>query len=101
MFDSVRANDGAMDPDLSLHRILEGITIPNGATWSPDDRTMYFADSTTQNIYAFDFDPAGGSMSNKRVFFSTADMGEDAVLDGHCINEEGYMGQQFMAKTRW
>lgn len=39
-------------------------------------------------------------MSSKRVFFSTADMGEDAVLDGHCINE-GYMGQQFMAKTRW
>lgn len=52
---------------------------------------MYFADSTTQNIYAFDFDSAGGSMSNKRVFFSTADMGGDAVLDGHCINE-GYMG---------
>lgn len=90
-----------MDPDLSLHRILEGITIPNGTTWSPDDRTMYFAYSTTHNIYAFDFDSAGGSMSNKRVFFSTADMGEDAVLDGHCINEEGYMGQQFMAKTRW
>lgn len=48
MFDSVRVNDGAVDPDLSLHRILEGITIPNGTTWSPDDRTMYFADSTTQ-----------------------------------------------------
>lgn len=50
MFDSVRANDGAVDPDLSLHRILEGITIPNGTTWSPDDRTMYFADSTTQYL---------------------------------------------------
>ena len=52
---------------------------------------MYFADSTTQNIYAFDFDSASGSISNKRVFFSTVDMGEDAVPDGHCIDEEGYM----------
>jgi len=80
-----------LDPDLSLHRILEGITIPNGTTWSLDDKTMYFADSTTQNIYAFDFDSASGSVSNKRIFFSTADMGEDAVPDGHCIDEEGYM----------
>jgi len=52
-----------------------------------------------QNIYTLDFDSASGSMSNKRVFFSTADMGEDAVLDGHCI-DEGYIGQQFMAKAK-
>ncbi|OCL03400.1 hypothetical protein AOQ84DRAFT_400682 [Glonium stellatum] len=80
-----------LDPDLSLHRILEGVTIPNGTTWSPDDKTMYFADSTTSNIYAFDFDSVSGSISNKRVFFSTAGMGEGVVPDGHCIDEEGYM----------
>lgn len=37
---------------------------------------LWSKNSTTRNIYALEFDSASGSMSNKRVFFSTADMGE-------------------------
>ncbi|OCK86056.1 SGL-domain-containing protein [Lepidopterella palustris CBS 459.81] len=81
-----------LDPDLTLHRMLSGVTIPNGTTWSADDKTMYFADSPTKSIFAFDFDAETGKISNKRVFFTVPDdMGENAVPDGHCMDEEGYM----------
>lgn len=30
-----------LDPDLSLHRMKEGVTIPNGMSWSADNKTMY------------------------------------------------------------
>lgn len=78
-----------LDPDLSLHRMIEGVTIPNGITWSADDKTMYFADSPTKNIFAYDFDAETGSISNKRVFYRVEN--ENGVPDGHVIDEEGCM----------
>lgn len=30
-----------LDPDLSLHRMKEGVTIPNGMSWTADKKTMY------------------------------------------------------------
>jgi len=78
-----------LDPDLTLHRMIEKVTIPNGIGWSRDDKTMFFTDSPTKNIYAFDFDAASGSISNRRVFFHLDD--EDGVPDGFEIDEEGYL----------
>ncbi|KAF2752222.1 SGL-domain-containing protein [Sporormia fimetaria CBS 119925] len=82
-----------LDPDLTLHRPLDKITIPNGTTWNKLDNTMYFADSPSRTISAFDFDPKTGTLSNRRTFFTMPDKtyGEGAVPDGHCIDEEGYM----------
>jgi sugar lactone lactonase YvrE len=47
--------------------MLDGLTIPNGAGWSPDGRTMYFIDSGAKSVYAFDFDPVSGRLANQRV----------------------------------
>lgn len=81
-----------LDPDLTLHRQLTSITIPNGTTWSTSDTTMFFADSPSRKIDQFDFDPVAGTVSNRRPFFEMPDTyGPDAVPDGHCIDEEGYM----------
>ena len=53
---------------------------------------MYFADSPSKTIYAYDFDPINGTVSNRRPFFTMpSTYGEDAVPDGHCIDEEGHM----------
>ncbi|ORY09203.1 SMP-30/Gluconolaconase/LRE-like region-domain-containing protein [Clohesyomyces aquaticus] len=83
-----------LDPDLSLHRPLKNITIPNGTTWNAIDTTMYFADSPFRTIYKFDYDPSSGAVTNRRPFFTMPEdnrYGENAVPDGHCIDEEGYM----------
>lgn len=47
-------------------RVLEGVTISNGLAWSLDCRTMYYIDSATYGIDAFDFDPETGSVANRR-----------------------------------
>lgn len=75
------------EPDGKLHRILEGLTIPNGQTWSKDDKLFYFTDTPDGAIYNFDFDSESGSISNKRIFRKFEDEGTGP--DGHAQDEDG------------
>ncbi|KAJ5731345.1 uncharacterized protein N7483_005853 [Penicillium malachiteum] len=75
-----------LDPDLSLHRVLAPVTIPNGIGWNLSDDTMYLTDSPTGKIFAFDFDAAAGAISNRRVHY---DLGEPLEPDGFAIDVEG------------
>ena len=36
--------------------MLDGFVLPNALSWSPDDRSMYFADTHNQVIWVFDYD---------------------------------------------
>ncbi len=72
------------------------ITIPNALCWSPDGRRMYFADSPTRSIDVFDFDPASGVASNRRLFAHLAQGAgfpdgatTDEVGDVWCANIDG------------
>ena len=47
-----------LDPDLSITKLDDGIIVSNGPCWSPDGRTLYFADSFRRVIYAYDYLPA-------------------------------------------
>jgi L-arabinonolactonase len=77
-----------LDPNGALTTIDSGYTIPNGFAWSPDDRTLYLADSQLGTIYAYDFDPASGEARNRRPFARTA---EGTMPDGATIDAEGYL----------
>jgi sugar lactone lactonase YvrE len=55
-----------LDPDGSVHRILEGTTISNGLAWSADGATLYYVDTGGQAIQAFDFDLETGAVSGRR-----------------------------------
>jgi sugar lactone lactonase YvrE len=65
-----------------------GICIPNSLAWSPDGRTMYFADSLRYAIFAYDFDTASGRMSNERTFVETRAPG---FPDGSTVDAAGYL----------
>jgi len=83
-----------LNTDGSVDRPLSKITIPNGTAWNKSDDVMYFADSPDKTIYQFDYDAATGAIANRRPFWVLPEdkrYGEDAVPDGHCIDEEGYM----------
>jgi sugar lactone lactonase YvrE len=56
-----------LDDDGRLRRVLSGLTIANGLGWSPDQRTMYFIDSPTREVWAFDFRLADSAISNRRT----------------------------------
>ncbi len=51
----------------TIRRLLKGLRISNGMAWSPDGRTMYFTDTPTREIMAFDYDLETGAISNYRV----------------------------------
>lgn len=65
------------------------MTIPNGIGWSPDDTLMYFTDTGTRTIYAFDYDAVSGNVINRRAFIEVpAEMG---APDGLVVDREGYI----------
>ncbi len=78
-----------LDVDRRVTRMIEGIGTSNGLAFSPDGRTMYFADTNpnVQTIWAFDFDVATGAIANRRVFATTRDL--PGRPDGACVDEEG------------
>jgi sugar lactone lactonase YvrE len=67
-------------------QLAPGLRIPNSLAFSPDGRTMYFADSLDHAIRAFDYDPATGQPGAARAF---AHMAQPAFPDGSCIDAEG------------
>ncbi|MDZ7693463.1 MAG: SMP-30/gluconolactonase/LRE family protein [Balneolaceae bacterium] len=76
-----------LNTNLSVHKKLRNLTIPNGMAWSIDEQTFYFIDSHDHIIYAFDFDMMTGELQNRSVIF-TLDHSE-ALPDGMTIDTEG------------
>jgi len=54
-----------LDPDGSVHTMLNGVTISNGIAWSPDESVMYYVDTPTRRVDVFDWDPEAGSIRNR------------------------------------
>ena len=74
-------------PDLTATRMLTGVTNSNGICWSLDAKTMYYIDTPTQAVAAFDFDVETGAISNRRVAVSVPE--ETGHPDGMTIDAEG------------
>lgn len=71
------------------HVALEGLTLPNGMGWSPDDGTFYLVDSVVGLLLAYDFDATSGQISRPREL---ARFTEDGVVpDGLCVDSAGYL----------
>ena len=78
-----------LDPDLRVTHVLGDVTISNGLGWSPDDRTMYYVDSPTQTIDAFDYDAATGAIENRRVLAAVPE--ELGFVDGLTVDADGFI----------
>lgn len=77
------------DSDLSRHCLRTNVTIPNGIGWSHDQKTFYFTHSLERRIYAFDYDPVQGGISNERVFYQHPPT--EGEPDGFKLDEEGFL----------
>jgi sugar lactone lactonase YvrE len=74
-----------LDPDMTLTAFQSDVWISNTVCWSPDNRTMYFCDTASGIISAYDFDLDDGAISNKRPFATF----ERGVPDGSCVDADG------------
>lgn len=68
--------------------MLENVTIPNGISWSLDDRVFYFTDSAARTVFAYDYDSLTGSITNRRPFFEVPEE-DGGTPDGHAQDIEG------------
>ncbi len=57
-------------PDGALKTLVSGARISNGLAWSRDHKTMYYIDTPTFNVMAYDYDLASGEIGNPRVAVS-------------------------------
>jgi sugar lactone lactonase YvrE len=76
-----------LDPDYRVTRVLADTTLSNGLGWSADSRSMYYIDSTTQQVDIFGFDLEQGRLGERRVFISIAK--EVGLPDGMAVDAEG------------
>ena len=78
-----------IDRDGSARAVEEGIELSNGLGFSPDDRTLYYADSAVRVIYAYNVDARDGSLSRKRVFARIG--GAEGIPDGLTVDSQGFV----------
>ncbi|WP_210745130.1 SMP-30/gluconolactonase/LRE family protein [Nocardia flavorosea] len=76
-----------VDPDGSVHAVLEGLTVPNGPAFSSDGTTMYLADSARGVILQYRVGEDGG-IDGPAAVFATVD---DASPDGMTVDADGYV----------
>ena len=74
-----------VDASLRVARMVENVTISNGLAWSLNGRTMFYIDSPTRRVDAFDFDPENGTLANRRTAIEIP----DGFPDGMCIDTTG------------
>ena len=75
-----------IDPDGKATKMLDSITISNGIVWTSDKKTMYYIDTPTRQIRAYDYDNASGAISNERVAVAVPDT--LGFPDGMAIDEQ-------------
>jgi L-arabinonolactonase len=76
-----------LNPDLTMIRLDSGIHFSNSPCWLPDGKTFYFSDSWLNTTYAYDYDLDTGSVSNRRPYVITSDLGGSP--DGATVDADG------------
>ena len=72
-----------------LQQRFDGVSVSNGLAWSPDARTMYWADTQLATVFAFDFEPRTGAVSRRRVFATFPVKQPGQSLDGYIGRPDG------------
>jgi len=72
--------------DRSVRKVLGDVTISNGIAWSLDHKRMYYIDSPTYIVRAYDYDVDSGQIGNDRVLLTIprdVGMPDGMTIDAH------------------
>ena len=92
MFDPASARKATgllhrVEADGTKVTVRSGIGVSNGLAFSPDGRTMFFADTHQDTVWAYDYDVDTGDATNERVFLDFGPL--PGHPDGACVDEAG------------
>jgi sugar lactone lactonase YvrE len=76
-------------PDGNVQVRVRNVTTSNGITWSLDQKTMYYIDTPTRRVTAFDYDVDRGEISHPRTILAVPEM--NGKPDGMTIDAEGML----------
>ncbi|XP_047103047.1 regucalcin-like [Schistocerca piceifrons] len=79
----------SISKDRSAKTHLPKVSVSNGIAWSLDNKTMYYIDSPTRKIDAFDFDVTKAEIGNRRTVFNFEEQGVEGFPDGQTIDTDG------------
>jgi sugar lactone lactonase YvrE len=82
--------------------MVTGVSISNGLAWSADHRILYYIDTPTQEVAAFDYDADTGEISGRRTAVRIPP--EKGQPDGMTMDAEGMLWVALYgggAVTRW
>ncbi len=78
-----------VETDGTYRSAVTGVTVSNGIVWTADERTMYYVDTPTMRVQAFDYDKDDGTISAGRTAFEIPEgMGRP---DGMTIDTDGML----------
>lgn len=72
--------------DLRIEKKFSPVTNSNGIVWTRDGGTMYYIDTPSKKVRAFDFDAATGTISHERILWDTS--ADESSPDGMTIDSE-------------
>ena len=68
---------------------MENVTVSNGLGWSPDHLTLYYIDSPTKIVSAFDYSDSTGEITHGRTAVNMSD--QPGYPDGMAVDAEGML----------
>ena len=111
-----RFNDGKCDPsgrfwagtistvkkegDANLYQLdqsglltlqVSGVTNSNGICWNASKTEMYYIDTPTQKVVAYEYDDQTGKLGSSRVAVDFRDLNTEGSPDGMTIDEKGML----------
>ncbi|XP_013186262.2 regucalcin-like [Amyelois transitella] len=95
-----KEENGAVDQDrASLYMLdehnyanpeikIRPVSLSNGLAWTPDNKYMFYIDTTTRNVDVFDFDLDSATLRNRRTLFSFKANNVSGDPDGMTIDSD-------------
>ncbi|HEX9100349.1 MAG TPA: SMP-30/gluconolactonase/LRE family protein [Candidatus Dormibacteraeota bacterium] len=78
-----------VDPDGTVERVVDGVTISNGPAFDAAGTTMYFTDTARGRIERFHVDPETGALSERKLFVQMKTGRENP--DGMAVDQEDHV----------
>ena len=80
-----------LSPDGDLELLFADQTRPNGIALSPDERTLYVANSDADDKVWYAYDLGEDGLSNQRVFYDVNDQTAPGAADGMTVDLAGHI----------